>query len=142
MTAIEIIKTFLPQSLRRYLKLSMGFKTMESRLQNLHHAGFKCTGAVDVGAYHGEWSKGLRSVWNVPLIMVEPQPSCQPFLDGFASRIGAGSVHLERCAVGKESGSVEFLLEETNSRMAPFGQAAGVPAIQVPVKTLAEVIPL
>jgi len=119
----------------------MGFKTMESRLQNLRHAGFKCTGAVDIGAYHGEWSKGLRSVWDVPLIMAEPQPSCTPFLERFANSAGGAPVHLERCALGKESGSVEFLLEETNSRMAPFGQAAGAPAIQVPVKTLSEVIP-
>lgn len=33
---------------------------MENRLQNLHIAGFNCSGAVDVGAYHGEWSKGYR----------------------------------------------------------------------------------
>jgi FkbM family methyltransferase len=119
----------------------MGFKTMENRLQNLRHAGFECTGAIDVGAYHGEWSKNLRSVWDVPLIMVEPQPSCASFLERFANRPGSPAAHLEQCALGKEAGSVEFVLEETNSRMAPNGEAAGAPTIRVPVKVLGEIIP-
>jgi|GEM_PF-3599030 len=140
MTFTQIIKTLLPNSLKNSLKRSMGFKTMETRLQNLAHAGFLCTGAIDVGAYHGEWSKGLRSVWNVPLIMVEPQPSCKPFLHNFADSVGANGLRIEQCAVGKEAGLVEFLFEETNSRMAPSGNAMGLPAIKVPVKTLREMI--
>jgi FkbM family methyltransferase len=140
MTLTQIIKKLLPKSLKSSLKDSMGYKTMENRLQNLAHAGFQCTGAIDVGAYHGEWSKGLRAVWSVPLIMVEPQPPCKPFLLSLASSFGANSVHIEQCALSKEAGSVEFLLEETNSRMAPSGNAVGLPAIKVPVKTLREMI--
>jgi FkbM family methyltransferase len=140
-TATGLLKSLVPKFLKSYLKLLMGFKTMESRLQNLRRAGFECTGAIDVGAYHGEWSQGLRSVWDTPLIMVEPQPSCTPFLKDFASRVGGAPIHLEPCALGKEAGSVEFLLEETNSRMAPSGHATSGPVIQVPVKTLREVIP-
>ena len=140
-TVMQILKGLVPQSLKGFLKHCMGFKTMESRLQNLRHAGFICTGAVDVGAYHGEWSKGLRSVWNVPVILVEPQPSCTPILESSANNAGGARTYIERCALGKESGSVKFLLEETNSRMAPSGQKAGTPAIQVPVKTLREVVP-
>lgn len=140
MTVAKIIKSILPQSLKDSFKQSMGFKTMENRLLNLRHAGFNCTGAVDVGAYRGEWSKGLWSVWNVPIVMVEPQPSCLPFLEGFARSVRAGAVQIERCAVGMHSGTVEFLLEETNSRMAPSGQALGLPAIQIPVQTLKSII--
>jgi FkbM family methyltransferase len=140
MTATQVLKKLVPKSWKRALKLFIGFKTMESRLQNLCHAGFKCTGAIDVGAYHGEWSKGLRSVWDAPLIGVEPQPSCTPFLERFARSAGGAPIHLEQCALGRESGSVEFLLEETNSRIAPAGHAAGTPVIQVPVKTLGEII--
>lgn len=139
--AANILKALVPPSLKGLLKQAMGLKTMETRLQNLRHAGFQCTGAIDVGAYHGEWSKNLRSVWDVPLIMVEPQPSCAPFLERFANRPGTPAAHLEQCALGKEAGSVEFVLQETNSRMAPNGQGAGAPSIRVPVKTLREIVP-
>lgn len=141
MIATNVLKALVPHALKGLLKQAMGFKTMENRLLNLRNAGFRCTGAIDVGAYHGEWSNHLRSVWNVPLIMVEPQPSCVPFLDRFANRPGAPAAHLERCALGKEAGAAEFVLEETNSRMAPDGQATGAPTIRVPVKTLREIVP-
>lgn len=138
----KILKALVPQSLKLTLKHFMGFKSMESRLLNLRNAGFNCQGAVDVGAYHGEWSRGLRSVWNVPLIMVEPQTSCKPILERFASNAGEVAAHLELCALGKEAGSVEFLLEETNSRMVQSGESVGLPSIQVQVKTLKELISL
>lgn len=141
MKATNALKALVPPSLKGLLKQAMGFKTMENRLQNLRKAGFQCSGAIDVGAYHGEWSRHLRSVWNVPLIMVEPQPSCAPFLERFANRLGAPAAHLEQCALGKAAGLVEFVLEETNSRMAPHGQAAGAPTMRVPVKTLREIVP-
>ena len=113
---------------------------MEGRLLNLRNAGFRCTGAIDVGAYHGEWSTGLRSVWNVPLIVVEPQVACKPFLEKFASDAGEAETRLEFCALGKASGQVEFILGETNSRVAQTGEPAGLSTIQVPVRTLKELI--
>jgi FkbM family methyltransferase len=138
--ATQILKALVPRPLKGFLKQAMGFKTMEGRLQNLRHAGFTCTGAVDVGAYHGEWSKGLRSVWNAPLILVEPQPSCVQFLEAFAADTNAPPAHLERCALGREAGAVEFLPEETNSRMVPSGNSVGASTIRVPVETLRELI--
>ena len=114
----------------------MGFKTMEGRLSNLRNAGFDCTGAVDVGAYHGEWSKGLRSVWNVPLIMVEPQESCRSILEEYSSNSKTVMTHLEFCALGKTPGTVEFYLDETNSRMAQSRMNENLPSVQVPIYTL------
>ena len=130
----------MPQSLKKPLKEFMGFKTMENRLLNLRAAGFVCTGAIDVGAYHGEWTKGLRSVWNVPLIMVEPQASCRLLLERFASKANRVATHLEFCALGKAAGTVDFILEETNSRMDQSGGAGGKPSMRVTVKTLGELI--
>ena len=140
MAAARILKTMVPPMLKSLIKRSMGLKTMEGRLLNLRHAGFHCTGAIDVGAYHGEWSRGLSAVWTVPILMVEPQVSCAAALESFASNLGANSVYFEQCALGKEAGSVEFMLEETNSRMVPNGEAANCPTIRVPVRTLREVV--
>jgi FkbM family methyltransferase len=137
--ATQILKKLVPHQLRGFLKQAMGFQTMEGRLLNLRRAGFTCTGAIDVGAYRGEWSKSLRSVWDAPLILVEPQPLCSKYLEPFAANESAQPAHLEHCALGRETGAVEFLLDETNSRMLLQGKIDGAPSIHVPVTTLLEV---
>lgn len=138
----KLLKELIPQSVKRSVKHLMGFKSMESRLLNLRASGFICHGAIDVGAYHGEWSKGMRSVWQVPLIMVEPQLSCKPILERFVRNAAEVASHIEFCALGKAAGSVEFFLEETNSRMAVREEVAGLPSatVRVPVKTLRDLI--
>jgi FkbM family methyltransferase len=141
-TVTQILKSLCPNPLKVFLKQAMGLKTMESRLQNLRNAGFLCTGAIDVGAYHGDWSRSLRSVWGAPLILVEPQPACASVLQAFAVDANSPAAHLEQCALGRQTGSAEFLLDETNSQMAPAGAAVGASTARVQVKTLLELIAL
>lgn len=138
---MQLLKRIVPGGLKKSLKRFMGFQTMETRLVNLRHAGFICTGAVDVGAYHGDWSRACRSVWNAPVLMVEPQPHCKPILERSSTATRGAPIHLEFCALGKAPGTVEFLLEETNSRIAQPGEFGSLAAIQVPVMTLQELIP-
>ncbi len=137
---ISQLKTMLPNGVKRKLKHLMGFQSMDTRLVNLRRAGFTCTGAVDVGAYHGDWSRSLRSIWNAPIIMVEPQPSCKPVLEKMALTTHGAPLHLESCALGKAGGQVEFLLQETNSRISQVGEPSDLPAVRVPVVTLKELI--
>lgn len=87
MIASNLLKSMVPQFFKKPLKDFMGFKSMASRLINLRDAGFNCLGAVDVSAFHGEWTKSLRQVWNVPVIAVEPQPGCRSILDKLASEV-------------------------------------------------------
>jgi FkbM family methyltransferase len=133
------LKALMPQTVKKPLKEFMGFKTMGNRLLNLRHAGFNCTGAIDVGAYHGDWTKAFRSVWKAPVIMVEPQVSCKNVLERYASEAGNPGVHLECCALGKAPGVVDFILEETNSRFDVSGNSDDAASVKVPVKTLHEV---
>ena len=133
------LKALMPQAIKKPLKELMGFKSMDNRLFNILRAGFECTGAVDVGAYHGEWTKAFRSVWKAPVIMVEPQKSCKSILQNYATEAGKPDIHLERCALGKNPGMADFLLEETNSRFDVSGYSDDDASIKVPVKTLHEV---
>jgi hypothetical protein len=109
-------------------------------LHNLHDAGFTHIGAVDVVFYDSEWSNVLRSVWNAPLIILEPQPSWVQVLEAFGGDTNAPVTHLERCAPSSKAGSVEFLHEDTNSRMAPSGCTVGASTISVPGDSMRELI--
>lgn len=137
---IQVLKRLVPTAVKKSLKHFMGFKSMESRLLNLRDAGFHCTGAVDVGAYHGDWTNTVRSIWNIPVLMVEPQPDCNPILERFTRQPGNGAVHLETCALGKATGMVAFVLDETNSRIAQHGERIDASVATVPVKTLQELV--
>lgn len=140
MSVANLLKACIPQSIKNPLKQFMGVKSMESRLLNLKKAGFKCTGAVDIGAFHGEWSKSLREIWQVPLILVEPQEACKAVLEKFAREHHQVAAYLEFCAVGKEMGTAKFYLEETNSRIAKSDDEQQGTFIHVPVKTLKQIL--
>lgn len=127
-------------SVKKALKEFMGFQSMDTRLTNLRHAGFSCIGAVDVGAYHGEWTKSLRNVWNVPVIAVEPQPDCKEKLTKYAHAQPDRPIYTEYCALGDKSGLAEFCLEETNSRFYTHGPVKADSVITVPVSTLDSVV--
>jgi len=136
MVFLHVLKRILPSSAKLRIKVWIGFKTMEVRLRNLSHAGFVCTGAVDVGAYHGDWSIDVWKIWRTPLILVEPQVSCSADLKRIVSNAGAEAVAVEHCALGRQAGEVRFRLEETNSRMLKSDETEGQSSVVVQVKTL------
>lgn len=134
---LKLIKAALPQGWKRSVKRSMGFQDMASRLANLKRAGFRCTGAVDVGAYSGEWASLAHACFMCEIIAVEPQPGQQCALTELARRIPA---RIEAVALSTAPGTMAFRLEETNSRLAsPSDEGAG-PLVTVAVDRLDRVL--
>lgn len=109
------LRELIPHGWRQELKRKL-FKVqdMRARLQNLSRAGFVPTGAIDGGAYHGEWSCDLWSVWpECPVLLVEPQPDCVPALYQLSKRV-KGSV-VAPMALSSAIGQTCFHLSESGS---------------------------
>jgi FkbM family methyltransferase len=135
---IAVIKSILPHSWRQAIKRRLiATRDMTTRLQVLQRAGFRCTGAVDAGAYRGEWSKEFWSVFpKTPILMVEPQLDPQPLLRELVKGV-MGSEVLP-AALSDKVGEVSFVLGESNSGIR--SSVASDTTISVPCTTLAKVL--
>ncbi|MCP9849786.1 FkbM family methyltransferase [Cyanobium sp. Morenito 9A2] len=111
---------------------------MTTRLQNLRRAGFVCTGAIDGGAYLGNWSLEFSKVFGeVAILLVEPQPASQAILTSLIQRHAAWQV--AAVALSDRSGESLFRLGESNSGLVPSPQEDPV-TIAVPCSTLEQLL--
>jgi len=127
------LKKLLPNEFRQGLKRRfLHIQDMQTRLANLKRAGFQPTGAIDGGAFQGDWTKTFWNIWpTVPSLMIEPQPNQNDALLKLASWV-PGSLYLQ-CAIADSNGKLQFSLEETNSRL---GGEASKNSIEVDVRKL------
>jgi FkbM family methyltransferase len=134
----NVLRFILPHSWRQTIKRRLiATRDMTTRLQTLHRAGFRCTGAIDAGAYRGDWSKEFWSVFpKTPTLMVEPQPDPQPLLRELAKGV-IGSEVLA-VALSDQIGEVSFVLGESNSGIR--SSVASDTTLTVPCTTLAKVL--
>ena len=141
MTIVAAMKRAFPAQWKRSIKLAMGFQDMEFRLSVMKRAGFNCSGAIDAGAFSGEWAQMLQRVWDAPVLMVEPQTAQQTTLRALVAG-GHGKLMLEAVALGAASYEAQLLLEETNSRLSEAKELSetGKPAQSVTVETLDQVM--
>jgi len=131
------LKKLLPNEFRQGLKRRfLHIQDMQTRLANLKRAGFQPTGAIDGGAYQGDWTKTFWNIWpTVPSLMIEPQPSQRQALSTLTSQVPK-SLHLQ-CAIADANGRLQFSLEETNSRL---GGEASNNSIEVDVRKLDDIV--
>lgn len=110
---------------------------MRSRLRNLARAGFVPTAAIDGGAYRGEWTFELWSVWpGCPVLLVEPQPDCSRALGHLAQRV-TGSVVIT-AALSNEIGHTRFHLSQSASAICDL--ANDVNSIFVEKTTISRIL--
>lgn len=85
-------------------------------LQVLKSLGFSSRACIDVGAYHGEWTKLFRSVFpDAAVHMIEAQEGKRARLESVASTMG-GDITLDIALLGPEEGRrVQFHEMETGS---------------------------
>lgn len=109
------MKHFFPHKWRQALKRRLFVvRDMTTRLQVLKRAGFLCTGAIDAGAYLGDWTREFWCVFpQVPVLMVEPQPSPQHCLRKIASSVSSSEVI--QVALSDQCNVVMITLKESNS---------------------------
>jgi FkbM family methyltransferase len=137
MDMIRLVKALLPKSAKSAVKHLVGVQDMETRLRNLKRAGFACSGAVDVGAYAGEWALLAREVFACPVLMIEPQPDRRSDLEQLVRQHG---FELETVAMSGSRRSGRLLLESSNSRLMPDDDENNLPQIAVQVERLDDVL--
>lgn len=91
------------------------FPSVYRSLNVLARLGFRPNFCVDVGAYHGEWTKIFKSVFpGTRIFMVEAQEAKRPILERVAA--GFGDVSMEIALLGPREGEqVRFHEMETGS---------------------------
>jgi FkbM family methyltransferase len=111
----HFLKQLLPHEFRQRLKRSLfAHADMTSRLINLRRAGFSPAGAIDGGAYRGDWTRVLWKIWpGVASVMIEPQPDQFQILTSLAKKT-MGSVVIPK-AISRRVGEVSFRLGGSNS---------------------------
>ena len=134
---IGLLKRMIPRPVAGHLKRHLfAVNDMTSRLLNLRRAGFHCTGAVDGGAYEGEWSKTFwRAFPGIPTLLIEPLPHKAAHLRELAA---ARSSYFAPNALGRQAGTARFELGETNSHVATAQSDRNV--VEVPMATLDQLL--
>lgn len=93
-----------------------GFPSIYASLAYLREWGFRPQHVVDVGAYHGEWTRMVKAIYpEANVLMVEPQESKRNTLEQVRADF-APDVRLETTLLGAtENETVEFVEMETGS---------------------------
>lgn len=118
------------QLLIRYA-LSSG---LEVAIAKLASKGFRPGGVIDVGAYHGEWTRTVsRVLKDVPVLMIEAQSGKQQRLERAARQIGP-HVRLEIALLSAyPDQQVSFFAMETGSSI--YSENTTVPRERVTLTT-------
>lgn len=120
---IERHRNSIPMAIRkpifrigRFLIEEEQFPSLASTLKALKKRGFSPVFAIDVGAYHGEWSQFFKDCFPaVKILMVEAQESKNEILDGVVKQF-PGDLFKEVALLGSSSlKNVRFVEMETGS---------------------------
>ena len=144
----RLIRSVVPPTMRRaagrignYLTADMqgsiAFPSIELALKTLRSLGFSPRFSVDVGAYHGEWTRLLTSVFpGARVLMIEPQDAKRDILTRVVAEL-TPKVQYENALLGAADGQVVTFYEmETGSSV--FEETSPYPrvAVQKTMRTL------
>jgi len=149
--AIGVLSTFSPTFLRRAFsltasvqsnenKLLQGLLTMWGSIANLKRNSFAPRTVIDVGAYVGEWTQGIRAVYpESRCLMVEANPDNRDALEAVGRQLqGRVSVHI--ALLGAEARqSMPFYVVGTGSSVLREDTSVAKTQIVLPMFTLDQV---
>jgi FkbM family methyltransferase len=113
---------------------SVAFPSMELSLKLLRDRGFAPRLCVDVGAYHGAWTRLCKGIFPAAdVLMLEALQAKRSQLEQVASELGAG-VHVRHALLGARDGeSTTFFQMETGSSI--FEESSQYPRTAVTMQT-------
>ena len=130
---------FLPESLKTKFRRRAGAVLIEDRLANLRNAGLSPRKVIDAGAFHGDWSLMAQKAFpDASFLLIEPQPHLTGQLQALCR--AHPRFKFEAALLGSKPSEVTFILEDTNSRIVPEGEAppGNATTIKLPVSRLAD----
>lgn len=119
------VRAVTPRVVRTQLKragdffgrsLSPDYPSVESTLEYLKSWGFQPSGVIDIGAYHGNWTRMFKTIFpNASLLMIEAQSSKSDILASVCAEF-EGDVRYEIAVLGAQDGAkVRFVEMGTGS---------------------------
>ena len=112
----------------------------ETSYRRLAELGFRPNGIIDVGAFHGEWSRFIAGIYpRTPILMIEAQAEKKPELEAVCAELP--HVDFQLALLGNKEGSeAVFNVMETGSSM--YSERSNVPRTQrkLPIRTLDNVL--
>ncbi len=136
----QAVRRYLPLRLRRFL-LQVGLHAGDwLYLDLLRRWGLQPLLIIDVGAYHGEWSRFAHRIFpQAQVLMIEAQQSKQPRLQSLLT--ANDRLHLEMALLGPTSGEmVSFVEMETGSSVMPEGWATQGRRVEIQTRTLDSIL--
>lgn len=117
------------------------FPSIELALGTLRNLGFAPGFCVDVGAYRGEWTRMLKTLYpKTRVLMIEPQESKRPLLEAVAIEF-RGEVEYRRTLLGAQDGQiVPFHEMETGSSVLGENNPYPRVTVQQTLRTLDSIL--
>jgi len=130
----------LPAARKQQLVDLAAGQMAEVAYHRLSKLGFRPGGIVDIGAYHGDWTRLAAKVYPAtPILMVEAQAEKADHLETVARDIS--QARYELCLLGSRAGAeTPFNVMETGSSV--YGERSNVPRVQrmMTTRTLDDVL--
>lgn len=123
----KIVSRLPPARKAQLVDLALSHITEVSYVR-LAQRGFRPNGIIDIGAYHGDWTRLISRVFpHVSVLMVEGQTEKRSFLEAVRADLPLASY--TTCLLGSSEGSeVTFNVMETGSSI--YGERSNVPRMQ------------
>ena len=104
----QLLRLF-PDDWRRRLGVNLGALDLQWSLMQLRRFGFVPKSALDVGAFHGDWTRVCLDVFpEATITCIEPQNACQKYLRTLASQ--RRNVRIFQALLGEsESDAVPYI---------------------------------
>ncbi|MCA9035708.1 MAG: FkbM family methyltransferase [Planctomycetaceae bacterium] len=127
------------QRLRKYLANRLRVPSIESSLERLARFGYEPAGVYDVGAYKGEFTETVLSIWPTTRVTCfEPQITRIRDLERLVNS-NPGIVTFESCLLGAEvRDAVPFHLHETASSVLAYSAGVQYDTTELAMTTIDE----
>ena len=133
-----MLKLILPSSFINKLKHKYNIPDMDWSLKNLHNNGFRPTVILDIGAYEGEWTKMVSSIFpDARILMFEAQESKHTLLASLNSAKIDHHIGLLGSEVNSKS---KFYINDTVSSALPESEKEKQDYVEVAMFTVDEVL--
>jgi FkbM family methyltransferase len=109
-----MLGSLVPKMLKDYIKEKIGVPNMFSSFKQMKKLGFEPRLILDIGAYEGEWSKKMSSIFPAAeIMMIEGQTEKAPILNEICRKVSKFTFQI--ALLGATEAEVKFNKYETAS---------------------------
>ncbi|MEJ0005149.1 MAG: FkbM family methyltransferase [Steroidobacteraceae bacterium] len=130
----------IPQRWKRSLKWELSIPDAGASLELLRRRGFQPRRALDIGAYHGTWSRMCKDIWpNLRICMFEAQPEKAPGLQALTRSLSGLELRMALLSDLPDQ-EVAFHLAESGSSSLTMLSNPDAPTTRLRTQTLSQLV--